>query len=49
MIAQISTTQAAEIARRIEEMRHQVRGLKKRINALEGADPQAAQSAPTGR
>jgi hypothetical protein len=49
MMAQISRTQAAEIIERIEAMRVQVRGIKKRVAALESAGSQAGQPVPTDR
>lgn len=49
MMAQISNTQATEIIERIEAMRVQVRGITKRVTALESADSQAERPAPTDR
>lgn len=49
MMAQITRTQAAEILERIEAMRVQVRGIKKRVIALESADSPAERPVPTGQ
>lgn len=46
MMAQISKTQATEILERIEAMRVQVRGIKKRVTALESAESPTARPAP---
>jgi hypothetical protein len=49
MIARISDSQATEITQRIEAMIHQVRGLKRRVSALETAELPVDQPARKGR